>query len=64
MMRNFLNPALLRQTGGAFRLGNKFSFNARFMATVQTSPSRRIPEYVRKATPISHERATFTIKVC
>ena len=36
----------------------------RYLATVHTNTAREISKPSRKATPISLENATFTIKVC
>lgn len=42
----------------------KYANGARFLATVEGNPPRQIPALQPKATPISHETATFTIRVC
>jgi hypothetical protein len=45
--------------GQTSRLGAQ----SRFLATVQTNTPRRVPEIRPRRTPVSHERATLTIKV-
>jgi len=62
-MSQFLNPAAVRSAGVLGRV-TKTQAQARFMATVQHNTARQVPTPHRKATPISTERATFTIKVC
>lgn len=39
------------------------AFAARSMATVEGSTSRQMPQPTARATPVSRERALFTIKV-
>lgn len=56
MFSHLLKPAA-RSTG---LLGQA---NRRYLATVHTNTAREIPKPSRKATPISLENATFTIKV-
>jgi len=42
---------------------SKLRVQYRFLATVQNSGERQMPGSKARPTPISHERATFTIKV-
>lgn len=44
-------------------LGQVSKTYTRSMATVQSNTPRLVPAPARRSTPISHERATFTIKV-
>ncbi|KAF2638569.1 hypothetical protein P280DRAFT_404484 [Massarina eburnea CBS 473.64] len=59
MFSQFLKPAAGRSASVLGQV-TKNRAHARFMATVQSS--RQVPAPLRKSTPISTERATFTIK--
>lgn len=52
---------LLKPAGMAVR--GKMGQQVRFLATVEGSAGRAMPATRPKATPISHDRATFTIRV-
>ena len=62
MMSQIFRPASVRSAAVLGQM-TKNQARARFMATVHNTP-RQVPTPARKATPISTERATFTIKVC
>jgi len=61
MFGKFLKPAALKPA--AFTIRSRIVQQTRFMATVEGSAGRAMPLTRPKATPISHDRATFTIKV-
>lgn len=63
MMSQFFKPTAAR-SAGALGLATKTRAQARMMATVQGNTPRQMATPQRIATPISTERATFTIKVC
>lgn len=61
MLARLRRPALLDSLTAV----NRFSrpgVHARFLATVGNTP-RQMPDPRPRATPISHDRATFTIRV-
>src|SRR5215469_16151796 len=60
MLSKFLTPNTLRSAKG---LGQICKSGVRFMATIQTNSIHRMPQVRPKGTPVSRERATFTIKV-
>ena len=63
MLSQMFKPSAIRSAG---RLGRvtKNSVQARYLATVQPNTERTMPApSMRKATEISNEPATFTIKV-
>ena len=47
----------------AFRQAIRVPLQARYLATVETNTPRQMPVGRGRATPISHDRATFTIRV-
>lgn len=59
MFARVLRPAAFKPAGGIAKLAQQ----ARFMATVEGSAGRAMPASRARATPISHDRATFTIRV-
>lgn len=61
MLSQLLKPAALR-SAGVLGQAAKSRMQARYLATVQSNTDRAIPNPQRKPTPISTERATFTIK--
>jgi len=63
MMSHFFKPATARSANVLGR-ATKNRAQARFMASVEGNTPRQVPVPQRKSTPISTERATFTIKVC
>ena len=62
MLSHMMMPSTIRS---ANVLGQmiKNRTQARYLATVQSNTAREIPTPQRRATPVSLERATFTIKV-
>ena len=62
MFNRFVKPAAFKPAGFAIR--SRIAQQARFLATVEGSVGRAMPAIRPKATPISHDRATLTIKVC
>jgi len=60
MFARFVKPAGLKAAG----LQMRFAQQARFLATVEGSAGRVMPATRPRATPISHDRATLTIRVC
>ena len=62
MLARFSKPAL-RGAGLALN-GRLASQQARFLASVEAGVGRAMPVTRPRATPIAHDRATFTIKVC
>ncbi|KAF2875343.1 hypothetical protein BDV95DRAFT_626797 [Massariosphaeria phaeospora] len=61
MMLQYLKPSALRSSS-ALRQVTKSRAQARLMASVQGNTPRQAPAPHRRSTPISTERATFTIK--
>jgi carbamoyl-phosphate synthase small subunit len=61
MFGRLAKPAAFKPAGFAIR--SRIAQQARFLATVGGSAGRAMPVTGSKATPISHDRATFTIKV-
>ncbi|CZR63875.1 probable carbamoyl-phosphate synthase small chain, arginine-specific [Phialocephala subalpina] len=59
MFARLMKPAAFKPAGGIY---NRFAQQARFLATVEGSVGRAMPVTRPKATPISHDRATFTIR--
>lgn len=53
----------LRGAGIALN-GRLVSQQARFLATVEPTVGRTMPVTRPRVTPIAHDRATFTIRVC
>jgi hypothetical protein len=62
MLSQILKPTAARSTGVLGQV-TKNRTQARFLASVQTNTARQIPTPARKATPVTLENATFTIKV-
>lgn len=61
MFSRFVKPVAFKPAG--FRPATtKLSCYARFLATVEGSAGRQMPVSRPRATPISHDRATFTIR--
>lgn len=60
MFSRFVKPAAFKPAGGIY---NRLAQQARFLATVEGSVGRAMPATRPRATPISHDRATFTIRV-
>ncbi len=60
MFARFVKPAAFKPAGG---IHTRIAQQARFLATVEGSAGRSMPAIRPKATPISHDRATFTIRV-
>jgi hypothetical protein len=58
MLSNILKPSTGRSV-----LGHVSKSHGRYMATVHGNTPRIVSAPARRSTPISHERATFTIKV-
>jgi carbamoyl-phosphate synthase small subunit len=56
MFARFVKPA-------GFSASHRLAQQTRFLATVETSAGRALPATRARATPISHDRATFTIRV-
>jgi hypothetical protein len=61
MFARFVKPTAIKPAGG---LHARIAQQTRFLATVEGSVGRKMPVTRPKATPISHDRATFTIRVC
>ena len=61
MFARFVKPTAVKPAGG---LHARIAQQSRFLATVEGSVGRKMPVTRPKATPISHDRATFTIRVC
>ena len=61
MFARFVKPAALKPVG--FSVNSRIAHQARFLATVEGSAGRAMPVSRPRATPISHDRATFTIRV-
>ncbi|KAF1847527.1 glycoside hydrolase family 3 protein [Cucurbitaria berberidis CBS 394.84] len=61
MLPQIMKPSTIRSASVLGQI-TKNRVQARYLATVQSNTARDIPKPQRKATPISHERATFTIK--
>jgi carbamoyl-phosphate synthase small subunit len=62
MFARLVKPAAFKPAGLGIK--NRIAQQARFLATVEGSAGRVLPETRPKATSISHDRATFTIRVC
>jgi hypothetical protein len=62
MLSQLLKPSAVRSASVLGQV-TKNRIQARFLASVQTNTAREVPTPQRKSTPISSERATFTIKV-
>lgn len=61
MFARFVRPTAFKVAGG---IHTRIAQQARFLATVEGSVGRIMPGTPRaRATPISHDRATFTIRV-
>jgi carbamoyl-phosphate synthase small subunit len=61
MFTRFVKPAAFKPTG--FSPSTKIIGQARGLATVEGSAGRTMPVRRPRATPVSHDRATFTIRV-
>jgi carbamoyl-phosphate synthase small subunit len=61
MLARFVKPLAFKPTASAF--SNRVVQQARFLATVEGSAGRAMPATRPRATPISHDRATLTIRV-
>jgi hypothetical protein len=61
MFSRFVKPTAFKPTG--FYRFAKVVGQARGLATVQGSAGRTMPVHRPRATPVSHDRATFTIRV-
>jgi hypothetical protein len=61
MFARFVKPAAIKPAGS---IHARIAQQTRFLATVEGSIGRKMPVTRPKATPISHDRATFTIRVC
>ena len=61
MLSKMFTPTVTRSTWGLVQVWK--TGGVRNLATVQTSSTGRVPQFTRKGTPVSRERATFTIKV-
>jgi carbamoyl-phosphate synthase small subunit len=59
MFARFVKPTAFKAAGGYGRIAQQ----ARFLATVEGSAGRSMPVTRPKATPISHDRATLTLRV-
>ncbi|KAE8444832.1 Multifunctional pyrimidine synthesis protein CAD [Mollisiaceae sp. DMI_Dod_QoI] len=59
MFARFVKPTAFKPAGG---IRTRLAQQARFLATVEGSVGRTMPVTRPKATPISHDRATFTIR--
>lgn len=46
----------------AIRGGARYNMSSRLFATVESNTARQMPDLRPRATPVSHERATFTIR--
>lgn len=62
MFSHFVKPVAFKPSAG-FRAATRISYNVRFFATVEGSTGRQMPTTRVRATPVSHDRATFTIRV-
>ncbi len=62
MLSQMFKPSTLK-TAGVLGQITKHRTQVRCLATVQSTPTRDILTPQRRATPVSTERATFTIKV-
>jgi len=54
---------IIRQQALKLNVASKIRVQSRFLATVQGSSERKMPAFKARPTPVSRERATFTIKV-
>jgi hypothetical protein len=61
MFARLVKPAAIKPAGS---IHARIAQQTRFLATVKGSVGRKMPVTRPKATPISHDRATFTIRVC
>jgi hypothetical protein len=61
MFTRFVKPAAFKPTG--LYSSTKIVGQARGLATVEGSAGRAMPAHRPRATPVSHDRATFTIRV-
>jgi carbamoyl-phosphate synthase small subunit len=59
MFARFVKPTAFKAAGGYGRIAQQ----ARFLATVEGSVGRAMPIPRTKSTPISHDRATLTLRV-
>ena len=62
MLSQMFKPSAIRSANVLGQV-TKGRAQARYLATVQSNTDRAIPTPQRRSTPISTERATFTIKV-
>jgi hypothetical protein len=62
MLSQILKPSAARSAGVLGQV-TKNRTQACFLASVQSNTARQIPTPARKATPVTLENATFTIKV-
>ena len=62
MLRSLYRPAPLKAAAAAAGVLKPVS-QARFFATVEHNTRRVMPAFRGRATPVSHDRATFTIRV-
>ena len=62
MLSRLSRPALLEPLMATKHLWKRGA--PRFLATVDSNTPRQMPVDGSRATPISRDRATFTIKVC
>lgn len=60
MFSRFVKPMAFKPAG--FGASARIAHQARFLATVEGSAGRAMPATRLRATPISHDRATFTIR--
>jgi len=60
MFSRFVKPTAFKSAG--FSLNARIAQQTRFLATVEGSAGRAMPFNRPRATPISHDRATFTIR--
>lgn len=63
MLARFAKPAAFAAFKPAGGMCYRLAQQARHLATVEGSVGRAMPVTRPKATPISHDRATFTIRV-
>lgn len=61
MFSRFAKPSALKPTG--ICLHAQVARQIRTLATVEGSAGRAMPVFRPRATPVSHGRATFTIRV-
>jgi hypothetical protein len=61
MFARYVKLSAVKPAG--FALNSKIAQQARFLATVEGSAGRAMPATRPRATPVSHDRATFTIRV-